>query len=37
MSLQPNKIRQNGTLATLLEAKAMELARRLNCVQIGTI
>lgn len=37
MTIKPNNIRQNGNLATLLEAKGREIARSINCVQIGTI
>lgn len=37
MTIKPNNIRQNGNLATLLEAKGKEIARSINCVQIGTI
>lgn len=37
MSIQPNKIKQNGGLAGLFDVKAREIARSINCVEIGTI
>lgn len=37
MSIPPSKIKLPGNLATLLEVISKEIARNLNCVQIGTI
>lgn len=37
MSIPPSKIKLPGNLATLLEVFSKEIARNLNCVQIGTI